>query len=69
MAPEVQREAMVITKSQPKGKGHGGILAFLRHLLRISLTHPIGPGEGPCPGGGACLTAAVQSDAGEGRAL
>lgn len=42
MAPEVQREAMVITKSQPKGKGHGGIFAFLRHLLRISLTHPMG---------------------------
>lgn len=41
MAPEVQREAMVITKSQPKGKGHGGLLAFLRHLLRISLTHPM----------------------------
>lgn len=42
MAPEVQREAVVITKSQLRGKGHGGILAFLRHWLRISLTHPMG---------------------------
>lgn len=42
MAPEVQREAVVITKRQLRGKGHGGILACLRHLLRITLTHPMG---------------------------
>lgn len=42
VAPQVQREAVVITKRQLRGKGHGGILACLRHLLRITLTHPMG---------------------------
>lgn len=31
--PRSQREAVVITKRQLRGKGHGGILACLRHLL------------------------------------